>query len=242
MFKQEVTKMEQKDMYTIEELYGELGITLTELSKRTGVSDVTLAKIRDGQSARRSTVNSLLHAFSEIYNIRLSTENVKGIIIRDKLARRQEQERLAENIPIPSNTTSLIDSTSQEGTAQNRPTMAKKSTSSSTSAKKSKDSGLPEGAILATDFARNHGVARETFRDHMLIGLGAGTVYGEELDPVMAVKDHVDYSERPKPGRPREKERYLTADQQRQALEFWRRHKVAFEPCDRLECWCHSLD
>src|SRR2546430_17499613 len=97
MFKQEVTKMEQKDMYTIEELYGELGITLTELSKRTGVSDVTLAKIRDGQSARRSTVNSLLHAFSEIYNIRLSTENVKGIIIRDKLARRQEQERLAEN-------------------------------------------------------------------------------------------------------------------------------------------------
>src|SRR2546423_11124191 len=96
MFKQEVTKMEQKDMYTIEELYGELSIALTELSKRTGVSDVTLAKIRDGQSARRSTVNSLLHAFSEIYGVKLSTENVKGIIIKDKLARRQEQ---AEKMP-----------------------------------------------------------------------------------------------------------------------------------------------
>src|SRR5882762_675009 len=232
MFKQEVTEMEQKDMYTIEELYGELSIPLTELSKRTGVSDVTLAKIRDGQSARRSTVNSLLHAFSEIYDIKLSTENVKGIIIRDKLARRQEQERIAENVGVPSAQAPTIDSTSQEENVQNRPTVAKKSISSSTSQKKGKDSDLPEGALLATDFSRNHNVKRETFRDHMLIGLGPGTVPGERTDPTMNVKDSVDYSERTKPGRPKEKERYLTEDQQRAALQFWRRHGVNFEECE----------
>src|SRR5947207_11941683 len=125
--------MEQKDVYTIEELYGELGITLTELSKRTGVSDVTLAKIRDGQSARRSTVNSLLHAFSEIYGVKLSTENVKGVIIRDKLARRQEQERLTENVTAPPVSTLPIDDTSEKTEAQNHPTIAKKSTPSKTS-------------------------------------------------------------------------------------------------------------
>src|SRR5205814_7844436 len=124
------------------------------------------------------TVNSLLHAFSEIYGVKLSTENVKGVIIRDKLARRQEQERLTENVTAPPVSTLPIDDTSEKTEAQNHPTIAKKSTPSKTSTKKSKDTGLPDGAILAIDFGRNHGLKRETFRDHMIIGLGAGVPWG----------------------------------------------------------------
>jgi len=71
----------------------------------------------------------------------------------------------------------------------------------------------------------------------MVIGLGPGTVLGEERDPVLPVKDHVDYSERVKPGRKRktadgrvieEKEKYLTPEQQKAAILFWKRHGVDF--------------
>lgn len=105
--------------------------------------------------------------------------------------------------------------------------------------KQKKDTGLPAGAILAIDFARNHDVKRETFRDHMTIGKGPGTVPGEETHPTLPIKDHVDYSERPKSGRPKEKEKYLTSDQQLEAIQFWKRHDVSYSQCERPNCPCH---
>jgi len=79
-----------------------------------------------------------------------------------------------------------------------------------------KPSTLPEGSILAWDFAKKYGVNPVTFRDHILIGIGRGE------------KDKVQVSERPKPSRPSETERYLTPKQQSAALDFWKRHGVAF--------------
>lgn len=80
---------------------------------------------------------------------------------------------------------------------------------------------LPNGCILARDFARLHGVKPETFRDHITIGLGRG------LPPEQ--KDRVEVSERPKAGREKEVERFLTADQQEAALVFWARHGIVYK-------------
>jgi predicted transcriptional regulator len=76
--------METKDRYTLRELFNNLEITMTELSKRSGISDVTLGNIRKGQSARLNTINILLRTFSQIYKVKLSLENVDGIIIQGK--------------------------------------------------------------------------------------------------------------------------------------------------------------
>jgi hypothetical protein len=85
-----------------------------------------------------------------------------------------------------------------------------------------KPSTLPEGAILAWDFAKKYGVSPITFRDHILIGIGRGE------------KDKVQVTERPKPNRPSETERYLTSDQQTAALDFWRRHGIDFKITEEL--------
>ena len=74
--------MQQKDRYTLEELFEDLPCTLVALGDKSGLSEVTVARIRDGKPARRSTVNSLLCAFSEIYNIPLSLHNVTGITVQ----------------------------------------------------------------------------------------------------------------------------------------------------------------
>jgi|SRR5712672_703260 len=245
--------MEQKDMYTLKELYGELKIPLAELGRRSGISEVTVAKIRDGASARRSTINSLLEAFAEIYKIKLSISTVSDIVIKDKLARAEEtaksQSSVTEKGTVPSELTLTSDSTPAIPSPQNRPTMAKKDIVSETSPKKRtykpRDTGLPDGAILALDFARNHGREERTFRDDMLIGLGQGLIHGPDVDETtQMVKDYVRYEERNKRVRKDgtiEKERYLTADQQHQALLFWQRHSIGFSECDRALCRCHDM-
>lgn len=199
--------MEKKDMYELRELYDKLNIPLAELGRRAKISEVTIAKIRDGHSARRSTINALLETFAEIYSLdNLSIDTVKGIVINDKLARRAR-----EQAPSPSVLPEPIDDKSQSAKPQNRSVEQKKRTYT-----RKKDLGLPEGCILAIDFARTHGIAPTTFYDHILVGLGRGE------------KEKIEAEERDKPGRKGERERYLTPAQQTAALDFWRRHGVPF--------------
>jgi predicted transcriptional regulator len=68
-----------KDTWTIEELFNHLPTTIVGLAKASKINEVTLARIRDGQPARRDTVNKLLLAMSEIYKTDLSIDNVTGI-------------------------------------------------------------------------------------------------------------------------------------------------------------------
>lgn len=89
----------------------------------------------------------------------------------------------------------------------------------------SPEKDLPPGCLLARDFARMHGIAPETFRDHYMKGLGRA----------LEGKDKVEVSERPKPGREKETERYLTPDQQELARAFWHRHSIAFTQPDEEE-------
>src|SRR5882762_3839704 len=215
--------------YQLKELFDNLEITLTELKHRSGISDVTLISIRNGNSARRSTINTLLRVFSEIYGVKLTLKNVDGIIIQGKPV--GGETPITEQSAAPSTSTSAIAATPQPEVSQKRPSSAKNAKRSY----KPRKTGLPEGCILASDFARMHGVNERTFIDHMTKGLGPGLI-GTSTDTVPQ-RDQVDYSERVKPGRKRkaadgrvieEKEKYLTPEQQTAALDFWRRHGVEF--------------
>lgn len=62
---------------------------------------------------------------------------------------------------------------------------------------------LPQGCVLATHFAQQHGVSRTTVREH--------------LD-----KGKIAFDSRPKPGREGETERYFTPEQQEEALAYWK--------------------
>jgi len=196
--------------YTLRDLFDNLEITMTELKRRSGISDVTLISIRNGNSARRSTINTLLRTFSQIYGVKLTLKNVDGIIIQGKPVIHAEEK--AEK-------PSVLPSVDTAKPVAEKPQKRKY---------KPRDTGLPEGCIGYSDFAKMHGVAPTTFRDHMLIGLGPGTVPGEQGDPMLPVKEQVDYSERDHPSRKGERERYLTQEQQSAALDFWKRHGVKF--------------
>lgn len=74
--------LEEKDIYTLRELIENLPLSLREFGKRNDISEVTIARLRDGKPGMRSTINRLLAALSETYNKPLTMRNVRGIIIR----------------------------------------------------------------------------------------------------------------------------------------------------------------
>ena len=78
----EANLMQEKPTYTLRELFDNLPIPIKELGRRAGVNEVTVARIRDGNPARRSTINSLLREMSNVYNRPLSLANVTGVSIR----------------------------------------------------------------------------------------------------------------------------------------------------------------
>jgi transcriptional regulator with XRE-family HTH domain len=83
--------MEKKESYTIGELFDFLPITIAELARRSGINEVTLARIRDGERTRRDTVNKLMLALSLIYEVPLSINNVTGInIMQNKRLEKKE--------------------------------------------------------------------------------------------------------------------------------------------------------
>jgi len=90
--------MQEKSTYTIQELYEDLPCSLVDLGKQAGLNEVTVARIRDGKPTRRSTVNRLLLAMSDIYRRPLSLRNVTGVNVQvnkrleAKEARRQQKE------------------------------------------------------------------------------------------------------------------------------------------------------
>lgn len=74
--------MQEKNTYTIQELFDDLPITIAELARQSVINEVTLARIRDGKGTRRSTVNKLLLTLSKIYERPLSVHNVTGINVQ----------------------------------------------------------------------------------------------------------------------------------------------------------------
>jgi hypothetical protein len=228
------TYMKQKDKYTLYELFDSLPIPLTELSRLSGKSHGTLTRIRDGEPARKSTINKLLMVLSDVYNLDLSTENVEGIILEGRQQRPAQIDEKPQVSTMPISAT-----TTQEKEPQKRNVEPKRAY------ERKKDTGLPDGCMSATEFGLAHGIRRETFRDHMNIGLGKGLIHGPDVpeDGTVLVKDYVRAEERNKRVRKDgtiEKERFLTPSQQAEAIAFWRRHDVSFSQCDRPDCPCHQ--
>lgn len=80
---------------------------------------------------------------------------------------------------------------------------------------------IPSGSLEYWQFAINHSVNKNTFRDHV-------------------TKGFVPSIARPKPNRPGQVERWLTLEQQLQALAFWQNNGTAYATCDNPVCPCHS--
>ncbi len=74
--------MENKETYTLRELFAFLPIPIAELARQSKINEVTLARIRDGRIARRDTANRLLTAFSRVYERPLSLRNVTGLHVQ----------------------------------------------------------------------------------------------------------------------------------------------------------------
>lgn len=76
--------MQEKPIYTLRELFDDLPIPIKRLGEKAKVNEVTVARIRDGKPARRSTINRLLRAMAEpdVYNRPLSLSNVTGANIQ----------------------------------------------------------------------------------------------------------------------------------------------------------------
>ena len=116
--------MKEKEQYTFDELYDNLKITVSEFCRRAEITEGTLSRIRKGYPTRRSTANKLLDAFSQVYNLEFSLENVEGINLEERVTKTRtiptsaaltyEPERIAkrsEDIPenAPEGTMKLID-------------------------------------------------------------------------------------------------------------------------------------
>lgn len=70
---------------------------------------------------------------------------------------------------------------------------------------------VPSGSILAVDFARDHDVPPATFRDHVVKG----------LTPSLSI---------PNPARPGQFTRWLSLEQQQQAIDFWTSNRTPYSP------------
>lgn len=74
--------MENKEMYSLSELFEFLPVEIRELGQMADINEVTVARIRDGKPARRATVNKLLNALSKVYQRPLSLRNVTGMNVQ----------------------------------------------------------------------------------------------------------------------------------------------------------------
>jgi len=220
--------MEQKDTYTLKELYDNLDIPISALGRKGNINEGTVSRIRDGYPARRSTMVRLLRAFSEVYSRPITFDNVSGIQIEDK-----HQIKRVESVPVPPKQETMpYEMPKNEG-----PLLPIVETKKRTWNQPAKKAGyFPDGAIGIADFAKAHGVPYSTLYGHMLTGLGGGMI-GTHTNTIPQ-NETIAYTERVKPNRPKEKERYLTQEQQKSALEFWKKYHVDYSECDQAECPC----
>lgn len=92
--------MESKDTYTLQELFESLPVTIVQLSKDSGINEVTLARMRDGAKTRRDTVNKLLIALSKVYGVNLNIRNVTGInvMVNHRLEKKRAQQEKEKSV------------------------------------------------------------------------------------------------------------------------------------------------
>jgi transcriptional regulator with XRE-family HTH domain len=70
-------------MHEFKELLENMPATLTELARRSGVSERSIMRMRDGERVNRSTANKVLFGLSQLYDRTFSLKNVTGINLAD---------------------------------------------------------------------------------------------------------------------------------------------------------------
>ncbi len=85
--------MEDKNTYSLEELFENLPVSISELARRSNINEVTLARVRDGGVSRRDTANKLLLALSKIYERPLNLRNVTGINVQVNQRKERQEAR-----------------------------------------------------------------------------------------------------------------------------------------------------
>lgn len=93
--------LEDKETYTLRELIEGLPLSLREFGRKHNLSEVTLARLRDGKPGMRSTINKLLYALSQTYNKQLTMHNVRGIIIRGEGEAQGQANSISEDAKRP---------------------------------------------------------------------------------------------------------------------------------------------
>ncbi len=88
--------LEEKDIYDIHDLFDNLDISIRKLADVAQLSEVTLARIRDGKPTYRRTANHLLKVFSGIYERPFYLNKVTGINVAISGRKRMKEERLEE--------------------------------------------------------------------------------------------------------------------------------------------------
>ncbi len=76
--------MKKKESYTFEELCNSLKMPMSKFCQMAGVTQGTVARLRRGYPARKSTINMLLDTFSQVYGIELDLENVTGLSLQER--------------------------------------------------------------------------------------------------------------------------------------------------------------
>jgi hypothetical protein len=79
--KQEQQPQEPVQMTPITQLFEDMPISISALGKHLKMSEVTLARIRDGKPTRRPTAAKLLWYFSDLYGEKYNLRNVSGITL-----------------------------------------------------------------------------------------------------------------------------------------------------------------
>jgi hypothetical protein len=75
------SRIREKEVYHIQDLFNNLSISTKELAGYLGMHEVTLARIRDGKPTYRRTANHLLNVFSKIYEKPFYFDKVIGLNI-----------------------------------------------------------------------------------------------------------------------------------------------------------------
>ena len=70
-------------MHELKELLENMPATLTELARRSGVSERSIMRMRDGERVNRSTANKVLNGLSQLYDQAFTLKNVTGINLAD---------------------------------------------------------------------------------------------------------------------------------------------------------------
>ncbi len=91
--------LKEKETYSIRELFDNLDISIRKLAEVAELSEVTLARIRDGKPTYRRTANHLLKVFSRVYDNRpFYLENVTGINVAVSGKKKVKEADLEESV------------------------------------------------------------------------------------------------------------------------------------------------